>query len=409
MRINHLSLTNFRNFARLDIDIPGGLVLIVGKNAQGKTSLLEAIYYLATFTSFHAVNDREVINFLVPQEELAVSRIKAGFQYISSAETKDRNSGKNQLIEIRIIREINNSNGIVRTRKDIIVDEIRMKVSEALGRFTAVLFTPQMMAVVEGSPEDRRRFLNLTISQVIPNYADQLSDYRHILIQRNALLKQLAESGGEFDQLDYWDELISQVGAKLIFTRIRAIQELERDAARLHKQLTREQEVLRLSYVPSYDPIQEDKLQYALPLETSLDRSMVTLEEIQGGYLAALTKRRRNDIQRGVTTLGPHRDEIRFLGNSIDLGMYGSRGQARTAVMSVKLAEIYWMKKKTTQWPILLLDEVLAELDPNRREDLLTHLKEVEQAIITTTDLDMFPEDFCKNVKIWEINSGRIN
>jgi len=403
MYLTHLSLTNFRNFARLDLDAPRGPVLLVGGNAQGKTSLLEAIYFLATFESFHATSDRQLINFLAGREALAVARIVADFRRQDVPA-----SSAAQKIEVRIIQESNNFNGAPRLRKEVLLNGIKRKASEVVGEFNAVLFLPHMLRVVEGAPEERRRYLNLALSQVLPRYALALAEYGRVLAQRNALLKQLSDRDGDPLQLAYWDEQLAVFGAQLIFARIFAIQELERLAAGLHRELTRGQEVLRLSYQPSFDPMPRKPMQYSLSLDAPIDRSGLPLEKIQQGFLDCLGKLHDEEIQRGMTTIGPHRDDLRFLGNGIDLGIYGSRGQARTAVLALKLAEVAWMKQKTGQWPVLLLDEVLAELDAERRSDLIGRLLESEQALLTTTDLDLFSGDFIPKAKIWHIEGGRL-
>ena len=408
MELNHLALTNFRNFSRLDIDVPGGLVLLVGGNAQGKTSLLEAIFYMATFVSFQTANDRQLINFLVNKEPLTVARIAADIRY-RSVSTPSGMSDRTHHMEVKIIQGMNNSNGVSRLRKEILFDGLKKKMSAALGNFNAVLFLPQMLRVVEGSPEERRRYLNMAMSQAIPNYAKLLIEYRRIVTQRNALLKQIGDRGGDRGQLSYWDEKLASTGAKLIHDRIRTIQELERIAANIHRDLSGDQEVLRLSYQPAFDPLEKDKFQYSVSLDTPLDRSGISLDEIRNGFIRFLSKIRAEEIARGVTTIGPHRDELRFLSNGIDLGLYGSRGQARTAVLAMKLAEVDWIRSKTGQWPVLLLDEVLAELDPVRRADLLTRVLESEQALLTTTDLEMFSPSFVKQVQVWHIQGGRIS
>lgn len=398
MYLTHLSLTNFRNFARLDMDFPQKVVLVVGGNAQGKTNLLEAIYFLATFVSFHANSDRQLINFLVSREPLAVARIVADFY-------REDNPHR---IEVRIIRETNGYDGSSRLRKEVLVDGVKRKVSEVLGHFNAVLFLPQMMLVIEGAPENRRRYLNLTLAQVFPFYAPALAAYNRALNQRNALLKQINQRDGDPEQLVFWDDKLTAAGAKLIHARIHSIQELERLASSTHRQLARGDEVLRLSYEPAYDPLPQPIEQYALPLNEPLDRSGISLEKIQEGFREKLVRLRSEEIARGVTTTGPHRDELRFLCNGIDLGVYGSRGQARTAMLALKLAEVIWMKKKTGYWPVLLLDEVLAELDSHRRADLLSHLAECKQAMLTTTDLNLFEPDFVRKATLWHIHGGRI-
>jgi len=406
MLLTHLSLTNFRNFTRLDIDVPGGPVLIVGGNAQGKTSLLEAIYYLATFASFHATHERQLISFFAEREPLVVARINADFRYSREAAAHSA-KGLTHHLEVRLIRE-QDEYGNARLRKEILLDGVTRKVGEAMGAFNAVLFLPQMLRIVEGAPDERRRYLNLSFGQVVPNYAADLSDYQRVLTQRNALLKILGERGGDLAQLSYWDSQLAELGARLIFARIHALHELERLAAGLHRELTRGLEVLRLDYQPAFDPLPVAPQQYALPLEAPKDRSGLSLEKIKRGFLERLERIRSEEINRGVTTIGPHRDELRFLVNGIDLGIFGSRGQGRTAVLSFKLAEVLWMKQKTGQMPVLLLDEVLAELDPIRREDLLNRLLESEQALLTTTDLDAFQAGYVDKARLWRISNSQV-
>jgi DNA replication and repair protein RecF len=311
-------------------------------------------------------------------------------------------------MEVRIIQEPNGMSGVSRLRKEVLVDGVKKKLSEAVGLFNAVLFLPQMLAVVDGAPDERRRYLNLALSQVIKHYPDALTEYAKTLTQRNALLKLLSERGGEPDQLDYWDDQIAEWGSRLIFARIRAVQELERLAARVHDELTRSEEVLRVCYNPAYDPVRLPPGQFSLPFETAVDRSRVTVEQISAGFLAELKKLRSEEIARGVTTIGPHRDELRFLGNGVDLGIYGSRGQVRTAMLSMKLAEVAWMKEKTGFWPVLLLDEVLAELDTQRRADLLERLVQSEQSLLTTTDLDLFSPGFVEKARLWQVQGGTV-
>ena len=396
MRLTHLSLTNFRNFTRLDMEVPSGPVLLVGDNAQGKTSLLEAVYYLATFASFHASNERQLINLLATRESLAVGRIVAGFE----------REGSNHRLEVRLIQEPNG--GVLRLRKEILLDGAKQKASDVVGHFNAVLFLPQMLAVIEGAPEERRRYLNLALAQVIPHYSAALSGYNRSLTQRNALLKQLNERGGSPTQLDYWDEQLVAFGAQLLHARIRAVQELERLSARIHAELTRGEEVLRFKYQPAYDPLTPPPGQFSLPFDAPIDRTKFSLAEIQDGFLERLVQLRYDEIARGVTLSGPHRDELRLLSNGIDLGYYGSRGQVRTAIRSLKLAEVAWMKDKTGQWPVLLLDEVLAELDRQRRGDLLARLSESEQSLMTTTDLDLFAPEFVRQAVLWQVRAGRV-
>jgi DNA replication and repair protein RecF len=221
-------------------------------------------------------------------------------------------------------------------------------------------------------------------------------------------LKQLYERKGDASQLDFWDDQITTFGAQLIHARIRAVQELERLAARIHRELTHENEVLRLSYQPAYDPLPRPRDQFSLPLDAAVDRCGYSMEQIRTGFQESLVRLRGEEIARGVTTIGPHRDELRFLANGIDLGIYGSRGQARSAILALKIAEVAWMNAKSGHWPILLLDEVLAELDTERRYDLLARLDQSEQVLLSTTDLDLFTPEYVKKAVVWRVSGGRV-
>ncbi|MCX6066969.1 MAG: DNA replication/repair protein RecF [Chloroflexi bacterium] len=398
MYLKHLSLTNFRNFARLDLDIPRRAVLLVGSNAQGKTSLLEAIYFLATFTSFQTHTDRQLVNFVAAKESLSVARIVGDYE----------RGKKTHRIEVRIIIEAVGPLG-QRARKEVLLDGVKRNTSDVIGQFNAALFIPQMSQVLEGGPEDRRRYLNLVLAQVLPGYAKALSDYHQSLTQRNALLKQLAERGGDISQLDFWDNNLVQTGAQIILWRIQSIHELERLAARTHLGLTRGKEVLRLAYDPAYDPMPRPTGQFALRMDVPVDRSSLELDSIKRSFTEALKKLRSEEINRGVTTIGPHRDEMRFLANGVDLSNYGSRGQVRTTLLALKLAEVAWMKDKTGEWPVILLDEVMAELDHERRADLLSSLAETEQSVLTTTDAHLFTPEFLNASTQWQVHAGTVS
>jgi len=398
MHLTHLSLTNFRAFTRLDMEMPRRILLLVGDNAQGKTTLLEAVYYLATYTSVHAASDRQLINFTVPGEPLAVARLVATFL----------RGGDEHRLEVRLIREGIGSNGTTRQRKEILVDGVKRTAAEALGLFNAVIFLPQMTRVIEGGPEERRRYMNLALAQVIPGYARALTDYAQALSQRNALLKMLSERNGDPNQLEYWDLTLAQRGAFLIQARIQAVQELERSVTRHHEQLTSGLELLRLDYRPSYDPLIPTNGQYTLPQSGPADRSGFEITQISDGMIKRLQAARREEIARGITTIGPHRDELRFITNGIDLGDYGSRGQVRTCLLALKLAEVEWMREKTGHWPVLLLDETLSELDALRRSELLDALQESEQAMMTTTDLNHFSAEFIQRSTVWQVRAGYV-
>jgi DNA replication and repair protein RecF len=398
MYLSHLSLTNFRAFSRLDMEVPRRTLLLVGDNAQGKTTVLEAIYYLATFASFHAQNDRQLVNFVAGREPLAVARLVADFN----------SANRSRRLEVRLIQENGGSGAAPRLRKEILLDGVKRSMHEAMGAFTAVIFLPQMTRIIDGGPEERRRYLNLALSQIVPGYSQALSDYGQALTQRNALLKQLFERGGDPDQLVYWDTLLADRGAFILHSRIAAVQELEQLAARIHHRLTNSAEILRLVYQPAYDPVPKPEGQFGLPMDIPVNRSGFSLERIRQGYMQRLAELHREEIGRGVTTIGPHRDEMRLLSNGIDLGDFGSRGQVRTALLALKLAEVTWIKNRTKEWPVLLLDEILAELDAQRRADLQGFLNEYEQTLLTTTDLSLFDPAFVEQGTVWQVEQGLV-
>jgi len=397
MYLKHLSLTNFRNLTRLDINVPRRVVVLVGRNAQGKTSILEAIYFVAAFTSFQTHTDRQLVNFHAAREPLAVARIVAEY-------TRGKS---NHRLEARLILEPSGVNG-QRLRKEVLLDGVKRPVGEVIGHFNAVIFVPQMSQIVEGGPEDRRRYLNLALAQAVPAYMRVLSEYNQALNQRNALLKALNERGGNGDQLSVWDETLARLGAQLILWRIHAVQAIERLATRVQHELTRGADVLRIAYEPAYDPLPKPNGQMGLRLDTVVDRSALDLKTIEGGFRERLAQLRGEEIARGMTTIGPHRDELRFLANNVDIGDYGSRGQVRTTLLALKLAEVAWLKERTGEWPVILLDEVMAELDLQRRADLLRYVGETEQVLFTTTDLNMYAPDFAQHARIWDVEAGSV-
>ena len=395
MHLRRLSLTNFRSLTRLDADLPQRAIVLTGQNAQGKTSVLEAIYFLAAFTSFQTNVDRQMVNFHEAKNPLAVTRLVAEYQ---RGKTKHR-------LEARLILESTGATG-QRLRKEILLDGVKRQANDVIGHFNAVIFVPQMSQIIEGGPDERRRYLNLALAQAVPAYARTLSDYSQAVTQRNALLKALNEGMGNGNQLEVWDEALVQHEAQLIHWRIQAVQEIERFASRIHHELTRGAEILRLAYEPAYDPLPKPDGQFGLKLDTTIDRSSIGLKDIQEGFLTQLKTIRGEEIARGVTTIGPHRDDLRFIINKADVSNYGSRGQIRTTLLALKLAEVEWMKERTGEYPVILLDEVMAELDASRRADLLQYVTQESQVLFTATDLTLFESEFTEGAEIWDVKDG---
>jgi len=396
MHITHVALVNFRLFLRLDLNIPNRTILLIGDNAQGKTSFLEALHFFSTLTSIQTGKDRQLINFLTLREDNPFSRLTLSFM----------KKGKQHTIDVRLLLE-NGRNGYTRLRKEAFVDGVKRSLLDTLGHFNSVVFLPQMTRIIEDGPDERRRYLDMTISQAYPGFARMLSEYQQSVSQRNALLKMLAERNGNPQQLDYWDEQVSQKGAWLMHVRIKTISELGKLAAVKLAALTNGVETLKMDYQPAFNPLENTAEQ--LPLDSSVQNLVpLSLEKIEQQFLKGLRDRRKDEIMRGITTIGPHRDEIRFLSNDIDLGNFGSRGQIRSAVLALKLAEMYWLKDKNGDWPVLLLDETLAELDPRHRRDFLETLSECEQVILTATDIHMFTKEFVNDCELWQVQQGRI-
>ena len=398
MYLTRLSLSNFRIFSRLDLELPRRIILLSGGNAQGKTSILEAVAYLANFSSFQATSDRQLINFNLPSEPIQVGRIVAEFQRQNRAHT----------LEVRLIQEFNGNSLQPRYRRELLLDGVKKRLNELYGQFNAVTFLPQMSRVVAGSPADRRQYLDEVLSQVQRGYASHLADYSKALTQRNALLKTLQEKGGDVGQLEPWDDLLARHGAQIMRARILALNELSTLARPIHQKLTRGSEVLRMPYLPSFEPLPAPKGQLTLQIQATVDRCGVSAEELENGLRQALHTARREDTARGMTTTGPHRDEFRFISNNIDLGDFGSRGQNRTALLALKFAEVEWMRQRTGEWPILLLDEIMAELDLQRRIDLQAVLEEVDQALVTATDPEMFSREFIDRQEAWQVENGMV-
>lgn len=398
MILVHLSLTNFRNFVRLELDLPPGPILLVGANAQGKTSLLEAVHYLSGARAAHAPFDRQLINFLALLEPLPFARLEA--------DVKD--GGINTHLDIRLIASPKDAPTEARTRKEVLINGVKRHSPDLAQAMKTVLFLPRDMHVIEGPPSERRHHLDTVLCQADAAYAQTLAEYGKVLSQRNALLKQLHDRGSDGDQLAFWDERLTDLASTLIRSRALALEELQRIAARIHLDLTRGAETLRLHYQPSYDPVTLSHGQLGLDLEAQVDWTHLTRHAIRNGMRASLQRMRAEEIARGMTLTGPHRDDYVPYANGLDLRLYGSRGQNRTTMLTLKLSEVDWLQERTGKWPVLLLDEVLAELDPEHRGSLLARVHSVHQAILTAADLAMFSGDFQRQATLWRVSSGTV-
>jgi len=416
MRIRYLSLTNFRNYARLELALPEQPLLLHGANAQGKTSLLEAICLLATGSSPLTSLDRQLINWEAEAAGLPYARVWA--EVVRRAPSLVGGAGGGDRVqELEIVLEKKPLvNGTARLQKTIRIDRVRKRRTDLAGRLNVVLFMPQDVDLVAGPPARRRRYLDDTLCQVDRAYCISLERYTEVLRQRNATLRHLRDEGGDPAQLAPFEEVLAREGVVIANGRRELVAALSQRADRIHQQLTGGAEWLRLEYRPNFDPAAPPALKYQMGLGLRPYGGPppgVGAEGLVAAFRQALLARRPDEILRGMTLTGPHRDEMRFVAGSpaqgtheVDLTTYGSRGQQRTAVLALKLAELEWMHERTGETPVLLLDEVLAELDMARRRYLLAQVDSVEQALLTATDPEMFSAEFRERAVLMEVRGG---
>ena len=404
MYITHLSLTNFRNYGRLELDFPVGATLLHGHNAQGKTNLLEAIYYLATTRSPHADQDQQLINWEAIQQDepIVVSRLTA------HVVTKQ---GTHQ-VEIRLIKEHGRRHGQSSFRREALINRRKVRLMDILGHVRVVLFLPEDVQLLTGTPAQRRRYLNVTLCQIDPIYCRTLSRYNKILEQRNALLRQLAEQANSNSQdiLPVFTEKLVNLGSHIFMKRATFLEEIAREAQRIYyEDLTIGGETIRLSYLPRLQlKNQGGNISELDALGKWLQENRTDETAIVTYFTEALASCEQADIARGSTNIGPHRDDWCFWLNGRNLGSYGSRGQQRSTILALKMGEINWMANHTSDTPILLMDEVVAELDEQRRALLLHTIQKTSQAVLTATDLNMFTTDFIRNATTMTVTEGRI-
>ncbi len=357
MRLVSLTLRNYRNYARLQLELGPRLNVFLGRNAQGKTNLLESVAILALSSSPRARRESDLIG-PVAADALVEAVVESG--------------GRRVELSFRVSQESE------RTGKTIRVDGVARRAVDLPGEVQATLFWPDDLSLVKGGPEYRRRFLNEMLVQVVKGYGRTLARYRRVLDQRNHLLKRIAAGQEGRDSLAVWDAELANLGGALASARALAIADLAPLAAAGHAAISGG-EVLGLSYLgPTAD------------LATVL---AATLEE---------------DLRRGTTGAGPHRDDLSIAIDGVDARSFASQGQQRTAVVSLKLAESDLIESRSGERPILLLDDVLSELDPRRREALLARVGEAGQVIVTSVEADPFPAALMELAAVRCISGGRV-
>lgn len=343
MKVKKIFLKNFRNYEHCAVEFFDGVNILQGKNAQGKTNLLEAIYFCSIGKSLRVGREKEVINF-----KSDTSKIKL------LIEKKYKNS------EIYLIFS-------KFAKKTIKVDNIPIKkIGELLGEFNAVYFSPDELKLIKESPEDRRRFIDIHISQTSKQYFYLLGRYEKILLSRNRILKENYNNKNLKDLIEIYNKQLIDIGSNIILYRLDFVRKLSPIADDCHKYLTNNNENLKIIYTGiNENNLQAIKNMFKLKLEASFEK----------------------DLKLGFTTVGPHRDDLKILINDIDIRIYGSQGQQRTVALSLKLAELEIIKQEVGEMPVLLLDDVLSELDVNRRNRLLKFCTKT-QTFITGTDFE---------------------
>lgn len=380
MILQHLSLINFRNYPCLELNLMPGVSIFWGGNAQGKTNLLEAVHFLSTARPAGTTAERDLVNWSIWQEKTGFCRL--------SAQVDDE--GSQTRLEILLLLR---GGDPPQVRRIIRVNGVVRRVVELVGRLRTVMFSPRDIALIGGEPLLRRRWLDILNVQLSPRYLRNLLHYNRVLSQRNYLLKAIAAQRAAPDELDFWDRELVETGSYLTLQRQRVLQQLAPVTREIHRELTGGREVLELLYRSSISSVGE----------------LGDLQEIKQAFRSSLREGRKREIEQGVSLVGPHRDDLRFRVDGVDMGAYGSRGQQRTIALSLRLGEARFMRQETGKSPVLLLDDALSELDEERRGQLLKSVLDYRQVLITATELDRFPADFLSRAARFKVEGGRKN
>lgn len=364
MRLRDIKLTNYRNCKDLELILDSAKILIIGKNAQGKTNILESIYLLSALKSPRTSNNIELINFDEEYAEINANLLKSNtdieLDYSYSREKK----------------------------RELKINKVKTTPKNFKTVFKTVLFSTADLLLLRGNPSDRRDWLDRAISQIYPAYDDRLSKYDKIRVQKNNLLKDYLKTGNSNETLlDVYNEQLVIAGSNIIFLRKKFLKEIERIACGKHRIIS-ETENLKIDYDCSF-----------LNGETEL-------EDIANSFKLSLDERKTEELRRGQSCVGPHRDDVIFYINNNEATKFASQGQQRTIVLALKLSELDIITEKTGDEPVLLLDDVLAELDDIRQNYLLKSINPDTQTIITSVDTVLFEDEFLKDVKIYKIEDG---
>ena len=365
MRVNSLKMVNYRNYQELELAFQPALNIFIGCNAQGKTNILEAVYYAACGSSFRGNSDGELIKWNADGGSISL-----GFSRLEVA---------NQL-DFAFRRD---------KRRTIVYNGQKIPLRELIGAFNVVLFAPDDLLLIKGAPAGRRKFLDMEISQASPAYYRELITYNRLLQQRNSLLKEIREGKSKAGMLEFWNPQLAASAAKITAKRFEAVQKFNMLANLMQRRISGNEENLSLSY--QIKGMENGQL----------------AENMEIWYNEMLHGLNNEEIYRGVTCVGPHRDDIIVSVNGINLKSFGSQGQQRTAVLSMKLSELEFIRSETGEYPVLLLDDVMSELDAGRRQQLLNFIeREGIQTLITATDEAYFQQAPLKTY--FQVEAGKV-
>ena len=369
MYLKTLHLKQFRNYQNQKVEFTAAKTILVGNNAQGKSNLLEAVELLATLRSHRRTRDRDLI-----KEGESTAQIHATLDRIHSHSDLTLTLRRHSRRSVAI-------NGVTVPRQ-----------MDFLGVLNAVEFSSLDLELVRGSPEIRRNWLDTLLIQLEPVYAHILHQYHQVLRQRNAFLKRYINTPEKSlqSELAIWDAQLVTAGTRVIIRRDRAIKRLSPIASAWHASISGASEILEINYAAN------------IPLEKT------SPQELQGAFFAKLQQRAFAELHRGITLVGPHRDEVELIINQTPARQYGSQGQQRTLVLALKLAELQLIEEVINEPPLLLLDDVLAELDPSRQNQLLDAIQDRFQTLITTTHLSAFDVQWLKSSQVLYVNAGKI-
>lgn len=357
MTVKSIELLNFRNYETLRLNLGEGTNIFYGDNAQGKTNLLESLYLSGTTKSHKSSKDREMIRFQAEEAHIRTVSEKKGKEY-----------------QIDIHLKKNKAKGIAVNKVPI------KKASELFGILNLVFFSPEDLNIVKNGPSERRRFLDVELCQLDAVYLYHLSKYNRTLAQRNKLLKDMVFRPELESTLPVWDSQLVSYGKKVIEGRERFVNELAEIVRRIHFHISGGKEALKVSYEPDIG---------------------------QSSFEEGLAKCKFKDLKTGTTNVGPHRDDLSFFVENVDIRKFGSQGQQRTCALSLKLSEIELVKRSIHDAPVLLLDDVLSELDKNRQNYLLNSIHDI-QALITCTGLDEFVKNRFQVDRVFEVADGKV-